>query len=86
MTIRNITFLTYIFLKNLHNLLNTIINSPVFCVDGHLRVDRDLIRLIYSSEPLDNTSSGLLVETLHISLLTLLKRGCHMDLKERKTN
>ena len=56
--------LNYIFLKNLHDLLNTIINIPVFCVDGHLRVDRDLIRLIYSSEPLDNTSSGLLVETL----------------------
>ena len=77
--------LTYMFLERLNDLLHTVVNRPGLRVDDQLGAVRRLVRLVNTSETLDDTGPSLLVEPLHVPLLTLLQGGRHVDFVERKS-
>ena len=72
------------FLKSLYDLLHTVVDWPRLRVDHQVGVVGLLVGLVNTSEALDDAGPGLLVEPLHVPLLTLRQRGGHVDLIERK--
>lgn len=79
---KNPVVCTYILLQQLDDLLYTLIHCLCTSGDVQLGVNWLLVLLVDTSEALDKTSSGLLVQTLHIALLTHVQGRGHVTLEE----
>lgn len=64
------------------NSLGAFVDTKLVGVDLDLRIGRGLIRIVNTREVLNNSLTGLLVQTLRIALLSHLERDIDMNLDE----